>query len=117
MSQRADVRRVLPGILIGLISGAVAMFLLSALAAASLILALAASLAVAGAGGALAAPRLRRGTAGGNLAGLSTLAGVLLLALPLLLSGTGALAGSQVILFGLALAAVSSMVGHLTNTG
>lgn len=112
------MKQAVPGVLIGLISGAFAMFLLSTLAAVtSLILALAASLVVAGAGGAAAAPLLRPGPAGANLAGLSTLAGVLVFALPLLISGAGALAGSQVILFGLALAAVSSMVGHLTNTG
>ncbi len=90
------------------------MALLWALASvAPLLLALLAGGLVSGAGGAFTASRLRRGPAGANLAGLYALAGVLIVAVPLLLLGPGSLTGVQVILFGLALAAISAMGGQI----
>lgn len=112
MSQRPSHARPLPGVLAGVISGAIAMSLLSALSASSLTLALGAAVVVAGAGGAAASFLLRRGTSGANIAGLSTLAGVMLAAL--LFAADSALSGTQTLLFGIALAFVSSMAGQIT---
>ena len=88
------------------------MALLSTLAGSSLALALAVAVVVAGAGGAAASYLLRRGTTGANIAGLSTLAGVMLAAL--LFGAESALSGTQTLLFGIALAFVSSMAGQIT---
>lgn len=86
-------------------------------AAAPEILALVAAGTVAALGGAAAASRLRRGVAGANLAGLCSLAGVALAALPLLLSeADSGLTNFQVVLFGLALAALSAMGGQLSSS-
>ena len=88
------------------------MSLLSTLADSSLALALAVAVLVAGAGGAAASFLLRRGTAGANIAGLSTLAGVMLAAL--LFAADSALSGTQTLLFGIALAFVAAMAGQVT---
>lgn len=95
-----------------MVSGAIAMSLLSALSAGSLTLALAVAVVVTGAGGAAASFLLRRGTAGANIAGLSTLAGVMLAAL--LFAGDSSLSGTQTLLFGIALAFVAAMTGQIT---
>jgi hypothetical protein len=78
-----------------------------------LLLALLTGGVIAGIGGALSASRLRRGPAGANLAGLYALIGVVIVAVPLLLLGTDSLANTQVVLFGLALAAISAMGGQI----
>lgn len=103
------------GKILATISGAVAMALLWA---GSLILPMLLALLVAGivavAGGAASAKRLGRGPAGANIAGLCTLVGAALVAVPLLLLGTGSgINGSQVVLFGFALAAISGMGGQV----
>lgn len=83
--------------------------------AAPLLLALLAAGVVAGVGGAAAASRMRRGPSGANLAGLCSLIGAALVAIPLLLSETDALTNTQIILFGLALAAISAMGGQISG--
>lgn len=106
------------GAALGVATGAVAMTLLWVLsAAAPQILALVAAGFVAVLGGAAAASRLRRGPAGANLAGLCSLAGAALAALPLLFSeADSGLTNFQVVLFGLALAALSAMGGQLSGS-
>lgn len=85
-------------------------------AAAPVLVALLVAGVVAAAGGAASASRLQRGPAGANLAGLYSLAGVALVAAPLLITGTDSgLAGTQVLLFGLAIAAISAMGGQLSG--
>lgn len=88
------------------------MLLLYTLAGSSLTLAVTAAVVVAGAGGAIASSLLRRGTSGANIAGLSALAGVMLVAI---IFGPGsALSGTQTLLFGIALAFVCAMSGQIT---
>jgi hypothetical protein len=105
------------GALFAVLTGAVAMSLLWALAlVAPELVALLASGIVAALGGAVSASRLGRGPKGANLAGLYSLAGVALVAIPLLLSGTGSgISDFQVVLFGLALAALVAMGGQLSG--
>lgn len=92
------------------------MFLLWVLSIfAPLLLALLTASILAGVGGAVAASRLHRGPAGANLAGLYSLVGVVIGIVPLLLLGSNPLTGVQVILFGLALAAISAMSGQLSG--
>jgi drug/metabolite transporter (DMT)-like permease len=82
-----------------------------------MLLALLASGVVAGVGGAASARRLRRGPAGANLAGLCSLGGSALVAVPLLLLGAGSgLNDTQVVLFGLAIAAISAMGGQISGS-
>lgn len=104
--------------LVGVVCGAAAMTLLWLVSfLVSTLPALLAAGAVAALGGYASAPRMGRGAAGANLAGLCSLAGVALVAVPLLVSGAGSgITGTQVILFGLALAAISAMAGQLTGT-
>lgn len=84
--------------------------------ATPLLLALLAAGIVAGVGGAAAASQMRRGPMGANLAGLCSLAGAALVALPLLLSETDSgLDNTQVLLFGLALGAISAMGGQISG--
>lgn len=99
-----------------MLTGAIAMTLLWVLsAAASLLLGLLAAGFVAVLGGAAAASRLRRGPLGANLAGLCSLAGVALAAIPPLFSeADSGLTDFQIVLFGLALAALSAMGGQLS---
>lgn len=106
------------GAVFGIVTGAVAMALLWVLSAsAPQLLALATAGLVAALGGAAATSRLRRGATGANLAGLCSLAGAALVAIPILFSETGSgLTDFQVVLFGLALAALSSMGGQLAGS-
>lgn len=103
--------------LVGVVSGAIAMTLLWILSTAvPVLLALLTAGVVAGIGGAASASRLRRGPVGANLAGLCSLAGVALVAAPLLLSETDSgLNDTQIVLFGLAIAAISAMGGQLSG--
>lgn len=116
--RRAPTANPRAGAVFGVVTGAIAMTLLWVLsAAASLLLALLAAGFVAALGGAATASRLRRGPAGANLAGLCSLAGVALAAVPLLFSeADSGLTGLQVVLFGLALAALSAMGGQLSGS-
>jgi hypothetical protein len=103
------------GKILAAISGAVAMALLwlGSLILPTLLALLVAGI-VAGAGGAASAKRLGRGPAGANIAGLCALGGAALVAVPLLLLGTGSgLNDTQVMLFGFALAAISGMGGQV----
>lgn len=101
-----------------MVSGAISMTLLWVLsAAAPLVLALLAAGLVAALGGAASASRMRRGPVGANLAGLCSLAGVALAAIPPLLSETDSgLTNTQVLLFGLAIAAISAMGGQFSGS-
>lgn len=103
------------GKILAAISGAAAMTLLWAGSLVlPMLLALLIAGIVAGAGGAASAKRLGQGPAGANIAGLCALGGAALVAVPLLLLGAGSgLNGTQVVLFGLALAAISGMGGQV----